>query len=92
MTAPERARFVTDSVQKAYPGWTGCADERFVADETRYKRKASEKALQLLARDRLAGFLAASDHEAFLTAFRQAAQGNNLLFQSTPATGDLSVL
>lgn len=79
-------------VRLKYPDWTSFADPRFEKDEVLYKRKASQKAKELLDVETLRALQRGGAHEDILKRFSRAASGNNLLFKSVPEQGDLAIL
>ncbi len=79
-------------VRKKYPDWAGFADPRFEKDEVAYKQATIAKAQTLLSQAELERLIAASQFDEFIKRLEQVGRDNNLLDQSVPFSGDLSVL
>lgn len=79
-------------VRQKYPGWTGFSDSRFEKDEVTYKQATIAKAKTLLSQAELARLITESQFDEFIKRLEQIGRNNNLLYQSVPLSGDLSVL
>ena len=82
-------------VRQTYPGWESFADERTVREERGYKVEAVEKAIGsdgLLLESALREDLEGRAFNSFYERFKKIAQATNLLYMSTPNTGDLNTL
>jgi hypothetical protein len=79
-------------VRKKYPDWTGFADPRFVQDEVAYKQATIAKAKTLLSQAELERLIAETQFDEFIKRLEQIGRNNNLLYQSVPLSGHLSVL
>ena len=82
-------------VRQTYPDWESFADERTVMEERGYKVDAVEKAIGpdgLLLESALREDLEGRAFNSFYERFKKIAQATNLLYMSTPSTGDLNAL
>ena len=79
-------------VRQKYPDWTGFVDARFEKDEVTYKQATIAKAKTLLSQVELEGLIAESRYDELIKRLEQLGRNNNLLYQSVPLSGDLSVL
>ena len=89
------ARLVAEIVHllnKAYSGWSGFTDPRFVEDETGFKRAASALAREGLAKDRLAELIAGERFDEVLRILDTVARATNLLYLNAPRSGDAALL
>jgi len=89
--APEQVPLL-DRVMRVYPGWTGFADPRFVADEVDYKRIASENACSVLGAEALRGLIDEGKFSEVVSRVEKVGQSTNLLWLRVPKDGDLSIL
>ena len=81
--------------RQAYPDWQSFADERTVREERGYKLDAVQKAIGpdgLLLESALRQDLEGRAFNSFYERFKKIGQATNLLYLSTPSTGDLSAL
>ena len=82
-------------VDKAYPGWTGFGDERFVKEERTYKLATRDKAIGdegLLRRERLEQLIHDKAFATIVTDLETIGHSSNLLYMSQPSYGDLNIL
>jgi 5-methylcytosine-specific restriction protein B len=79
-------------VGQRYPGWTGFSDERFVKDETGFKRAAAEKAQELLSKDELSSLVKEQNWDEFIGRIKKVASATNLLFLGVPMQGDMAIV
>ena len=92
LTAAIQEQIVT-TLQVRYGTWTGFQAPAFVQEETEYKRKVIAEARPLLDRAELRKPLDAAQYKEFLERIENAAKKhNNLLYLSTPKSGDLRVV
>ena len=77
-------------VRRRYPDWDDFGHAQFAAEQIAYKRKAAARAQEGLGRDAFAALLAAQEYDRLRRRFRAAA--TNLLYLTTPSTGDLRLL
>jgi 5-methylcytosine-specific restriction protein B len=90
---PTAAEELVRLVRQQFPGWDSVSHPLFVADEIAYKRNAAAKVQALLDRQALATLLADGQYEEVISRFEQAGKAVvNLLYLSTPRTGDLQLL
>lgn len=77
----------------AYPGWGGLTDPRFVKDEIDYKREAVERARSQLSHSALTALIEQSKFVEVVERLEElGTKATNLLYLSTPSTGDLALL
>ena len=79
-------------VRQVYPDWMGFEDPRFVEEERQYKLDAVTLARDFLDRHQLAKIIESGEASEVVDRVRRVAQKTNLLYLSTPSTGDLAVL
>lgn len=79
-------------VERAYPGWLGFDDPRYLKEEREYKVAASSLAQELLGEPELEELLMAKDFRGVLDRVRKVAQATNLLYLRRPSSGDMAVL
>jgi 5-methylcytosine-specific restriction enzyme B len=88
----ERVDELVSLVRKRFPGWQGFSDERFLKDETNYKRAAAAKAAELLGETALRKLVADQSFDEFIARLEKVGRFTNLLYQAVPTSGDLGVL
>lgn len=88
----EKSRKLYDLILKAYPGWTGFTDPRFVKDEIGYKQKTIQKAKELLSESELRRLIENQDQAEFINRLEIIGRDNNLLYLRIPKASDLSIL
>jgi len=82
-------------VRQAYPDWQSFADVRTFEEERGYKLEAVQKAIGpdgLLLESALREDLEGRAFTSFYERFKKIAQATNMLYLSTPSTGDLNAL
>jgi len=77
-------------VRRRYPDWDDFSHAPFAAEQIAYKRKAAARMQAQLNRDAFAALLEAQEYDTLRQRFRAAA--TNLLYRTTPSTGDLRLL
>ncbi|MBM3861134.1 MAG: AAA family ATPase [Verrucomicrobia bacterium] len=90
--SPTKIEEILTLVRQKYPEWSGFADPRFEQDEVAYKQATIAKAKTLLSREELERLIAEERFDEFIKRLEQIGRNNNLLYQSVPLSGDLSVL
>lgn len=88
----DRINRLVKLMQNSYPGWDSFRYKAFEVDEVQYKHAAVKKAQRLLSEERLRELVAAKDYETFIKSLDEVGHATNLLYVSTPSTGDLSIL
>lgn len=88
----EKVNELVNLVRKRFPGWQGFSDERFLKDETNYKRAAAAKATELLGETVLRELAADGGFDEFIARLEKVGRSTNLLYQAVPTSGDLSIL
>ena len=79
-------------VRVEFPGWQGFADEEFVRAERDYKLRAAQLAASLLGAEPLRALIGSGDLTSLVPNIKRVASATNLLYLSTPVTGDLAAL
>jgi len=90
--SPRTADQLVELVRRYLPDWNGVGDPRFAQEEIGYKRRAAEKAAELLDEDELRQLATREQFGEILGRLKKVAQATNLLYLGTPSTGDLAVL
>jgi len=88
----EKSKKLYDLILKAYPGWTGFEDSRFVKDEIDYKKKTIQKAREVLSESELKRLIEHQDQDEFINRLETIGRDNNLLYLRIPKSSDLSIL
>ncbi len=89
----EKAQDLLKLVNQTFPGWKGFQDPQFVKSEIEYKRKAIDKAKDLLSQEKFDQLLAEQNYSEIIDLLRKIAQaGYNLLYLASPRTSDIGVL
>ena len=86
----DRVESLLALVRRRYPDWDNFSHAPFTAAQIAYKRKAAARAQAGLNRDAFAARLAAQEYDTLRQRFRGVA--TNLLYRTTPRTGDLRLL
>lgn len=93
---PQPDFFVIDllleRMRSTFPGWKSFRDPQFESEEINYKWRTIEEAKILLAEGDLRRLLEENDFDELENRFITIGRGNNLLYQSIPMQGDLSIL
>ena len=93
MSLPQdKVTTIIDLIREWYPDWQDLQDPKFQEDEVLYKRDAMEKAQGFIGRQQLDELLKQEDYAEFIARLDKAGHTANLLFLSTPSTGDLRVM
>ncbi|HMN30500.1 MAG TPA: hypothetical protein PKE45_20285, partial [Caldilineaceae bacterium] len=79
-------------IRQVYPDWQNFNHPRFVADEIGYKRKAVELMHTELSHSEFERLLSQNALDEIVQRLEKVARATNLLYQSTPQTGDLRIL
>jgi hypothetical protein len=79
-------------VRQRFPDWNRFDDPRFMQDEVTYKQGAVAKMGELLGKEELGRLLQAEAYDEIIEQIRKVAASTNLLYLSTPNTGDLRIL
>lgn len=83
---------IVEILRKDYPGWDSFSHAAFVGDEIDYKHKAAQLASELLSHQELSRLGESNQSDQIVERIEKVAKSTNLLFLSTPSTGDLSIL
>ena len=78
--------------QPQFADWVSFSHPQFLKDEVDYKRKAAAKATELLSVAELQRLIDSGNYTAVIERLEKVGRATNLLFQSTPSTGDLNLL
>lgn len=93
MITPEIRELIVQTLHSKYGAWTGFRTPAFLADEVDYKQKIIANVKPLLAADRLQDLVVRSKFDDIIKLLENAAQkSTNLLYLSTPKSGDLRIL
>lgn len=79
-------------IRRRYPNWQSVHDSSFVADEIDYKQQAVDLMRTQLGRHVYEGLLRNGHYEEIANRLIKVAQATNLLYMSTPQSGDLRIL
>ncbi len=90
--SPHSLEKIIRHVHLWYPDWQGFDTPAFVEDELTYKWEASEKAQQLLGQQEFERLLQENAIEEILQRIKKIGHATNLLYLSTPQTGDLRLI
>ncbi|HWN43109.1 MAG TPA: AAA family ATPase [Thermoanaerobaculia bacterium] len=90
--APENLDRLLALVRRHYPDWDGFHHPKFHKDEIGYKQQAIRKAAETLSEQELQRLLDAGRSGEIVARIRSLAGATNLLYLSTPTTGDLALL
>ncbi len=89
---PPLVERVVGLVRRRYPDWTGFEDTRFVKEEREYKQAAVRLLRELLSEAEMRRLAAAGADREIAARVDRVAHATNLLYVSTPRTGDLFLL
>lgn len=92
MTLQETVDTIVTAVRQHFPGWEGTADERFVRQETQYKKTASQLARERLDERTLRQLLTDGQVDEVASRFIEIGKATNLLYQPSANRGDLGPL
>ncbi len=91
-TSDEKRGELIACIRTWYPDWQDFHDPAFQKEEIEYKRTAAQNAQELLAEPVLRALLDNQEYSEIRRRLIKVAQLTNLLYMSTPATGDLRIL
>ena len=88
----QQTQEILSLVRLTFPDWDGFTHPPFVKEEITYKKDTIGKAANLLNEKELRRLIAEKDFDQFINRLDRLGKDNNLLYRSTPTTGDLNVL
>jgi len=85
---------ILQEIRKKFPGFEDADHPGFIDEEISYKQTIFNDASKFISKEALRQFLDKKDYQGFYEAVLSIGRHpqNNLLYQSTPKTGDLNVL
>lgn len=88
----QQRELILQTLRNRFPSWNSFDDADFVAEEIAYKQAAVQKAQTLLGQETLQKLLVAGDYDEIIQNLDKIGNSTNLLYLSTPHTGDLNIL